>query len=154
MQKILHPTLSMFIVEVEMKPVGKHYNLTRFKTYSMGEILPLFRKNDNCLGKKNPEASRIFDGKRVKFNSLRYQLFANKGTKCVACGLEAQFFALEQSHSKELSDTWHFNLYGRDSDGDEILFTKDHILSRAKGGKDHINNLQTMCYVCNQIKGG
>jgi 5-methylcytosine-specific restriction endonuclease McrA len=31
--------------------------------------------------------------------------------------------------------------------------TQDHIVPRAKGGKNHISNLQTMCYECNYEKG-
>ena len=33
-----------------------------------------------------------------------------------------------------------------------ILFTKDHILPRSKGGKNWLQNYQTMCYNCNQEK--
>ena len=37
--------------------------------------------------------------------------------------------------------------------GEEILFTKDHIIPRAKGGGNDLNNLQTFCALCNQKKG-
>ena len=30
--------------------------------------------------------------------------------------------------------------------------TKDHITPKAKGGKDHISNMQTMCSTCNWEK--
>ena len=35
---------------------------------------------------------------------------------------------------------------------EEILFTKDHITPRSKGGKNHISNYQTMCSKCNEGK--
>ena len=31
--------------------------------------------------------------------------------------------------------------------------TKDHILPKSKGGKDEIDNYQTMCIRCNKAKG-
>lgn len=31
--------------------------------------------------------------------------------------------------------------------------TKDHITPKSKGGLDKIENMQTMCIVCNQEKG-
>ena len=33
------------------------------------------------------------------------------------------------------------------------LMTRDHILPKSKGGRDHISNMQTMCVDCNKAKG-
>jgi 5-methylcytosine-specific restriction endonuclease McrA len=45
----------------------------------------------------------------------------------------------------------HFNLYGK-KDDKLILFTRDHILPKSKGGEDSQKNYQTMCEVCNMKK--
>jgi hypothetical protein len=89
-----------------------------------------------------------FDGYLVKARSQRYAVF-RKQLSCVCCGLRPQFFALERT---EGVDTYHLNLYSI-QDGKEVLFTKDHILPRSKGGKDKIWNYQTMCIKCNNKKG-
>lgn len=91
-----------------------------------------------------------FDGDLIHGNSHRYQTFFTKGTKCICCGLEAKFFAKEKISG---NTRYHLNLYGIDETGEEILFTKDHIIPKSKGGKDCISNYQTMCVVCNMKKG-
>ena len=48
--------------------------------------------------------------------------------------------------------SFHLNLYGIDENGNEVLFTKDHILPKSKGGNDYITNYQTMCERCNKNK--
>lgn len=90
------------------------------------------------------------DGKAysVKMNSHRYFLF-RESRKCVSCGLEATKIFLEHHPSDK---TPHFNFYGED-DGKLILFTKDHILPKSLGGEDRHSNYQTMCIVCNNLKG-
>jgi len=88
---------------------------------------------------------------KVKMGSLRYKVFHAKGTKCTACGLEGKYFALERFQNCD-SCKAHFNLYGI-LHGAEVLITKDHILPKSRGGKDHISNLQTMCITCNTLKG-
>ncbi len=89
---------------------------------------------------------------RVAMGSHRYELFATKGIRCVRCGLTGVFFALERG-AKNSADKFHFNLYGFDGKGREMLITKDHIVPRAKGGKNTLRNYQTMCQKCNQQKG-
>lgn len=85
---------------------------------------------------------------RVKMGSLRYKTFAESLTCCV-CGINGEYFALEGQDNK----TAHFNLYGVDKHGREVLMTKDHIVPVSKGGKKkQLQNLRTMCYVCNQIR--
>ena len=40
-----------------------------------------------------------------------------------------------------------------DDNGQEVLITKDHIIPKSKGGKDKLDNYQTMCVRCNKRKG-
>lgn len=46
----------------------------------------------------------------------------------------------------------HLNLYYVDTNH-KILITRDHIRPLSKGGSDTLDNLQTMCIDCNQMKG-
>jgi len=117
----------------------------RIGTFQPDEILPY-------ITAVTGESEREYQGHMVKMSSLRYLTFARKGISCVRCHLKAKFFALEKpAHQKQ--DRYHFNLYGVDAEGNEVLFTKDHIKPRSKGGKDHISNMQTMCLKCNGQKG-
>lgn len=88
-----------------------------------------------------------FDGDLVHMSSLRYHTFAEKGVECACCGIEGQYFTKDYANGR-----YHFNLYGVDKSGSEILITKDHVLPRSKGGKDEIENMQTMCIKCNMEK--
>lgn len=105
--------------------------------------------------------SKIFDkreydiqvqGYKVNVASLRYQVF-RKSLKCCLCGLEGKFFVLEKSIAEKNSKRFHFNLYALDYKNNPILMTKDHIIPVSKGGTDHISNLRTMCFECNQLRG-
>ena len=92
-----------------------------------------------------------YHGQIVKLNSERYKCFKHSGIVCVKCQLEAKYFAVEKQH-KELGTGCHFNLYGIDDNGDEVLFTKDHIVAKANGGEEPYTNYQTMCSPCNGEK--
>lgn len=91
-------------------------------------------------------------GKLVNMESHRYYCFLHSGIACVSCGLKASFFGLE-THKKQKTENFHFNLYGINEAGEEILFTKDHIIAKKNGGKNHPVNYQTMCEECNRNKG-
>jgi hypothetical protein len=129
----------------KFKLAKKNSSLERKETYLIIEVLGFVR----MAGQEHPE-KRNYDGDLVKMGSLRYQTFIKSGTQCVTCGLEASFFAKEKNNGEV---SYHFNLYGIDSSGDEVLFTKDHIHPKSKGGKDLLSNFQTMCIICNSIKG-
>lgn len=85
---------------------------------------------------------------QVKMNSHRYLLF-KKSRSCVCCGILGNKMVLEQ-HTKDRSP--YFNFYA-EKDGRLILMTKDHIKAKARGGEDKLSNYQTMCAVCNNLKG-
>lgn len=89
------------------------------------------------------------DGKRFKRTSQRLVLFRSN-TSCVDCGIEGTRYILEASAE---GITPHLNLYAVDGNGKLILMTKDHILPRSKGGRDVMENYQTMCQPCNAHKG-
>lgn len=84
----------------------------------------------------------------VRMNSHRYFVFRSN-RKCVACGLEGEVMRLER-HPFDKSP--HFNFYALQNDK-LILMTKDHIHAKSNGGEDCLSNYQTMCCVCNNLKG-
>lgn len=116
----------------------------RVGKFKLEDVLPFTDKG-------SPPKS--FAGKTVRMSSLRYRVFRTSGTKCVKCGIEGCFFALERDRHTKSEKSYHFNLYAIDENGHEVLMTKDHIIPKSRGGTDHISNLQTMCANCNNAKG-
>lgn len=124
----------------------KRQNYIRKSIHSIEEVLP-HTKMDGVKSERN----RVdFGGDLIHMASDRYRTFIESGTKCVCCGLQATHFAKETFKG---IPTYHFNLYGLNEKGNEILFTKDHIIPKSKGGRNHISNYQTMCCICNSKKG-
>ena len=126
------------------------------KIYSIEEIHKLFKRWKNQYWDKYltephtlQKIKEDFNGFPVKVYSQRYELFL-KSIKCVRCGLEANCYLLERQDSIK-SNCCHFNLYYINKNK-KVLFTKDHIYPKSKGGKNNIFNYQTMCYICNQEK--
>ena len=93
------------------------------------------------------------NGVSIKLGSDRYKVFKFKGLTCSHCQKVASFMAIETFKIKSETLSYHINLYGYDEQGEEILFTKDHIVPKSKGGADLFDNYQTMCTVCNAKKG-
>lgn len=95
-----------------------------------------------------------FDGDMMKMGSDRYKTFKYKGLECAGnCGLIGSFFAKEKFIKQSNIESYHFNLYAIDKDGKDVMMTKDHIIPKIKGGKNHIDNYQPMCTICNGEKG-
>ena len=109
--------------------------------YSVDKVIPFIGKYE-----------KDYDGLMVKMGSQRYEVFKEKGLKCVDCGIVGSFFALEKFRLQE-NNRHHFNLYAIDGEGLEVLMTKDHIIPISKGGKNILSNYQTMCEKCNSRKG-
>ena len=100
--------------------------------------------------KKKKHNHKSFLGEKVNVTSLKLRTFKHKGTKCICCGLKAQYFTLDKNKSSE--QKFHLGLYAEVS-GKEIMFTRDHITPKSEGGEDIIENMQTMCSSCNGAKG-
>ena len=118
----------------------------RLSVYDVQYILPMIMDIPVRVGKVHKV---MFGDIPVNLANDRLRTFLHSGTVCVACAMEGEFFALERFCD---TDDYHLNLYGR-KDGHEVLFTKDHIVPRSKGGPSHLDNYQTMCAFCNGEKG-
>lgn len=127
-------------------------SLQRIKTFSIEEVEEMVREdviNSECKNiDKNCKHNVQVEGHNVYTTSLRYKTFIEKGYTCVCCGRTGAYYALEKSTGSNQNRA-HFNLYS----DDDVLMTKDHILPKSKGGRDCIENMQTMCTVCNSAKG-
>lgn len=126
--------------------------LERIKVFSIAEVESMIKDdvvNTECIRKdKNSQHNIKVEGHDVYTTSLRYKTFIEKGYKCVCCGRTGTYYALEKSKGSNQNRA-HFNLYSND----DVLMTKDHILPKSKGGIDRIENMQTMCTICNNEKG-
>ena len=92
-------------------------------------------------------------GYRINVGSIRLRTFT-KSITCSSCQIEGTFFVLERQRIREGSGLpYHLNLYGVDATGAEVLMTHDHVIPRSRGGRDHLDNTQTMCRPCNERKG-
>lgn len=121
---------------------SKKRKIERIKTYSVDFIFDFIRNNQN--------AGFYVDEQGNQCKLRRARIFEARGIKCTfpGCNNEGSFFALERWGD----DSFHFDLYGKDDVGDEVLMTVDHVHAKSNGGPDHLSNFETMCKCCNEIK--
>ena len=124
---------------------------TREAIVAIDEVLPKIRFDEK--GRYSRKVREDFAGISCKVSSLRLHTFQAKGCTCVECGLEASYFAIERNLNNSTSQLELYGVIDHDGDYEEVMFTKDHIQPKSLGGKDHIDNMQTMCIKCNVAKG-
>ncbi len=119
--------------------------LITIKEFSLDETFKI-------LYSSNPRISLFVGGRRysVRVNNTRYKLFV-KMPYCVCCGLKGSFFLL-RANSSDLPAAY-FTLCGRDTSGDLVMLTRDHIVPKSKGGGNGLSNAITLCEHCNRRKG-
>lgn len=91
-----------------------------------------------------------FNGSTIYTRGSRLEVFKRNSSKCVKCGIQGQYFAIERHID---SRRYHMNLYAVHRDGHEVLMTIDHIIPVSRGGPNNRANKQTMCTYCNHKKG-
>lgn len=128
-------------IKVDKLKAKKHREV--LGEFDADEVLPYITKEDT---RRDYQVDDIVYP--VRMNSQRYFVF-RENRVCVSCGLVGTKMLLEQ-HPNDKSP--HFNLYGIENEK-YVLMTKDHIHAKAKGGEDRHSNYQTMCAVCNNLKG-
>lgn len=89
-----------------------------------------------------------FENYNFSIAKKRYMIFADNPF-CVCCGIEGTEMVLEKPQYDAVP---HFNLYAYTDEKMPILMTKDHIHPVSKGGDNDVDNLQTMCSKCNNMK--
>lgn len=132
------------------KKYVKDIRITR-GLFSVNSILPKIKNRPNKKKRKrNSGYNRIklieYD---VNIDSLKLKVF-KKSLRCKTCGIKGNVFLLELNREGRNA---RLNLYHKKRNGKLILMTVDHIKPKSKGGNNNMNNLQTMCEPCNQIKG-
>ena len=128
----------------------------RKEGYNPEEILPFLPNPENYPKNYNlKKIKREYDGDLIKMGSDRYYTFA-KSLECEFCSIKGDRFYKERSMGKNgqpQNGGFHFNLYAINKNGEEVIMTKDHVVARARGGKDNIDNYVTCCKICNEEKG-
>jgi 5-methylcytosine-specific restriction endonuclease McrA len=87
--------------------------------------IPEYEENKQKLAEKDELDNKIIknpDDKNIVRAGIRWQVFERDEFKCVACGKSAI---------------------------DGAILHVDHIIPRSKGGKDEMDNYQTLCHLCN-----
>lgn len=127
----------------------------RKETYEINAVLDhLPDPKDFPKNFKLKKIKRNYDGDDIKMGSQRYYVF-KESLCCTFCGIKGQFFAKERHLNKKgqpCSESFHMNLYAINEDGEDVLMTKDHIIPKAKGGRDVLSNYATSCFICNELK--
>lgn len=98
---------------------------------------------------KGKEVQHYIGTQRISTASGSALFLAQKeNLQCVCCGLKAnKWIAKNVRHQYPVLD-----LYGTDEEGNEILFTRDHIIPKVFGGNEHLDNLRVMCSQCNGVR--
>jgi 5-methylcytosine-specific restriction endonuclease McrA len=92
----------------------------------------------------------LLSGFKVKVSNLRLRTFARPGgTVCASCGLEGKWFVVEVRGKDSNAG---LQLYGLNAKGESIRLTLDHVIARSRGGRNRLDNTQTLCEPCNALK--
>lgn len=132
-----------FSIQVDIAPMKDRKKLQHIAVYSFDEIMPHITVEDT---KKEFVVNGI--SYMVRMNSDRYHVF-KESRFCVSCGLEGVKMVLDINPGDQSP---HFNLYGEEN-GRMVLMTKDHKIAKSKGGPNARDNYESMCAICNNLKG-
>lgn len=84
------------------------------------------------------------DGRRVRFGHKQY--YAIKSPVCATCRAKGVTFLIIAPRNKQKNPK--IALVTQDG----IMLTRDHIIPRCQGGSSYHDNIQVLCYTCNNKK--
>jgi hypothetical protein len=151
----LEKTLKTFLKEfnhVFSECFSTHYFDVKIKNLADSKPIKLvevpIQKVFDLIGQENSKLE--VDGKqyKIRLTSSRFKTF-KESLSCASCGLTATKAFIEKC-PQDVSPL--VNFYAEE-DGKLVLFTRDHIHPKSKGGKNIYSNYQTMCSTCNNLKG-
>lgn len=130
-------------------------NIPTFGFWFFDELAPMIGLNMPRFYVDTPN----YGGFQLKASGLRLECLVSNN-QCVVCKRVGTLWLLQAHHCHRndngdiiLRENPHLNLYTVDDDDSLVLMTRDHIVPRSKGGLDVLENLQTMCTICNNAKG-
>ena len=132
-----------FSIQIDLARMKDRKRLIHLGEFNLDEVFPYVTEHESKRDFIVGETTHT-----VKMNSDRYFVFKSN-PQCVSCGLAGSKMILDLNPGDQSP---HFNLYAIE-DGRYVLMTKDHILAKACGGSDELNNFQTCCAICNNLKG-
>ena len=132
-----------FTIQVDLARMKDRKRLIHLGEFSLDDVLSYLTEDDYKREYKVDDVSYM-----IRMNSDRYFVFKNNN-RCVSCNIEGTKMILDINPGDQSP---HFNLYAEEK-GRLVLMTKDHILAKSKGGIDELDNYQTMCCTCNNLKG-
>ena len=117
------------------------------KTFSDKEIENICN-SDNVLSIYPKRFLRINKkiGSKIKHRIRKKIRFFLNRRDCVFCGAKGKYFAIH-GNGKRVK----FNFLAKKNE-QLVVMTIDHIIPLSKGGKNVLENMQPMCYNCNQKK--
>lgn len=120
------------------------------KIFSISEILDEYcakteriQYNGITIGIRSSDYLRFIFSENVVKNDFR----------CAICGTRASHFRIKKDSQ---SNRFYLHLYGfvkRDNCTKYIIFNRDHIIPKALGGTNTLENYQLTCSECNCVRG-
>lgn len=132
-----------FGVQVDLAKMKDRKRLIHLGEFGLEDVLPYISEEESKREYIVGEETYV-----VRMNSDRYFVF-QRNSECVACNLQGTKMILDINPGDQSP---HFNLYAEEN-GRLVLMTKDHVTAKSKGGIDQLDNYQTCCAICNNLKG-
>lgn len=96
--------------------------------------------------RSNPRIPFTLENFEVSIQTMPLRTFFTYGFDCIACGVKGSYFSLEATLDRPSKPS--LTLYTTN----HVMMTCDHKIARALGGANRLENLQPMCFTCNNFK--